>query len=109
MKINLSHILLIGLTIFSDNFSAQEKKIALLYPQNTISLSSENSSWLNENFYRWELFLIQNKYKYEVIKDNDLEDGLSDNYSLLILPVARCLSEKEVSSIKDFMNEGNSV
>ena len=109
MKINLSHILLIALTIFCDNFSAQEKKIALLYPQNTISLSSENSSWLNENFYRWELFLIQNKYKYEVIKDNDLEDGLSDNYSLLILPVARSLSEKEVSSIKDFMNEGNSV
>lgn len=109
MRINLSYILLIALTIFCTNLSAQEKKIALLYPQNTISLSSENSSWIIENFYRWEIFLIQNKYKYDVIKDDELEDGISDNYSLLILPVARCLSEKEVGSIKDFMNEGNSV
>ncbi len=88
---------------------AQAKKIALLFPETTISLPTENTSWLTDNFYRWELFLIQNKYKYEVIKDDDLEDGLSDDFSLLILPAARCLSDKEIRSIKDFMNEGNSV
>lgn len=109
MRINLSFILLIILTILCADLSAQERKIGLLYPQNTISLPGENSSWLNDNFYRWELFLIQNKYKYEVIKDDDLEDGLSDDYSLMILPAAKCLSEKEISSIKEFMNEGNSV
>jgi peptidoglycan/xylan/chitin deacetylase (PgdA/CDA1 family) len=109
MKVNLRFIFLVAFTIFCINLSAQEKKIALLYPQNTIALSSENSSWLEENFYRWELFLIQNKYKYDVIKDKELEDGLSDSYSLLILPVVKSLNETEISSIKVFMNEGNSV
>ena len=87
MKINLGYIL-IFITIFCTNLSAQQKKIALLYPQNTIALPSENTLWLTDNFYRWELFLIQNKYKYEIIIDDDLEDGLSDEYTLLILPAA---------------------
>lgn len=101
--------ILIFLALLSISLPAQGKKIALLYPETTISLPTENTSWLTDNFYRWELFLIQNKYKYEVIKEDDLEDGLSDDFSLLILPAARCLSDKEIRSIKDFMNEGNSV
>ena len=109
IKVNLSYLLLILLAILCTDLSAQEKKIALLYPQNTISLPSENSSWLTDNFYRWELFLIQNKHKYEIIKDDDLEEGISDDYLLLILPAAKCLTENEVRSIKKFMNEGNSV
>lgn len=108
MKINLGYIL-IFITIFCTNLSAQQKKIALLYPQNTIALPSENTLWLTDNFYRWELFLIQNKYKYEIIIDDDLEDGLSDEYTLLILPGAKCLTENEIRSIKEFMNEGNSI
>ena len=108
MKINLGYIL-IFITIFCTNLSAQQKKIALLYPQNTIALPSENTLWLTDNFYRWELFLIQNKYKYEIIIDDDLEDGLSDEYTLLILPAAKCLTENEIRSIKEFMNEGNSI
>jgi hypothetical protein len=107
--IKLGCILFFILTLFGSDLSSQTKKIALLYSQNTISLSTENSSWLVDNFYQCELFLIQNKFKYEVIKDDDLQAGLSDDYALVILPAAKCLSEEEVRSLKEFMDEGNSI
>lgn len=108
MRLRLGCILFLLIILFAES-SAQDKKIALLYPVYTISLQGENSSWLMDNYYRWELFLIQNKFKYEVIKDADLESGITSDYSLLILPAAKCLSEKEIRSIKEFMENGNSV
>lgn len=105
----LNCLLLILLIAAAINLSAQEKKIALLYPKNTLALPTENTTWLNDNFYRWELFLIQNKYNYEVIDDDDLEAGLPSKYGLLILPAVRSLNDEEISSIKEFMNDGNSV
>lgn len=95
--------------LVSSNISAQNSKIALLYPQFTISLPTENSNWIKDNFYRWELFLMMNKYKYDVLQDSDLDDDLSSDYSLLIIPAARSLGEKEIQSIKNFMANGNSV
>jgi peptidoglycan/xylan/chitin deacetylase (PgdA/CDA1 family) len=97
------------ITLVSSNVSAQNTKIALLYPQFTISLPAENSNWIKDNFYRWELFMMMNKYKYDVLKDSDLDDDLSSEYSLLIIPAARSLGEKEIQSIKNFMANGNSV
>ena len=108
MRIKLIYILILSVLVCLD-FYPKNKKIALLYPQSTISLPSENASWLIDNFYSWELFLIQNKFKYDVINSEDLEDGLSDDFSLLILPTAKSMNEKEILSIKEFLNEGNSV
>jgi peptidoglycan/xylan/chitin deacetylase (PgdA/CDA1 family) len=108
MRLRFGYILFLFTLLYADSY-ANDKKVALLYPNNTIMLPSENSSWLTDNFYRWELFLMQNKFKYDIIKDDDLESGLSDDYSLLILPAAKCLSEKEFLSIKEFMSDGNSV
>lgn len=88
---------------------AEEKKIALLYPNNTISLSGENADGLIDNYYRWELFLIQNKYKFDVFTDEQLGEGLSNDYSLLLVPSAKRLSESEINSVKEFMENGNSV
>ncbi len=102
--------LILFLTVIGFRHShAEDKKIALLYSQRMVLLPTENATWLNDNFYRWELFLIQNKYSYEIIQDADLEEELSDEFSLLILPSIKCLSKNEISSIKEFMNEGNSV
>jgi hypothetical protein len=88
---------------------AENQKIALYYPELSISVESENANWLIENFYRWELFLVQNKFKYDVIDDSDLETISSSEFTMLILPAARCLSEDQIVSIRDFLTEGNSV
>lgn len=102
-------ILILLILLLSANIYAQKNKIALLYSEKTLSLPTENSAWLIENFYHWELFLIQNKFSYEVIKDGDLEDGLNDDFSLLILPVVKYLNNDALNSIKQFMRDGNSV
>lgn len=106
----MKYLLTLILVFYSiSEVHAEEKKIALLYPNNTISLPGENADGLTDNYYRWELFLIQNKYKFDVFTDEQLGEGLSDDYSLLVIPSAKRLSELEINSIKEFMGNGNSV
>lgn len=102
-------ILIAFLLLIGNQIQSSDRKIALLYPSTTISLPTENASWLIDIFYQWELFLIQNKYNYEIIDQSDLESDLSGDFSLLILPAVKTLSENEIAVIQDYMSEGNSV
>lgn len=88
---------------------AEKSRIALFYPKKTIQMLTQNGDWLINNFYRWELFLTQNKFNYEVIYDEQLEDISTDDFSLLILPSAKYLSGEDISAIKRFMEYGGSV
>lgn len=107
-KIYLTYIFII-IVINSIFIAAGDKKIALYYPEKTIQLTTQNQTWLIDNYNRWELFLLQNKFDYEVIFSDDLENGLSNDFSVLILPAAKYLNEDEINSIKEFMNNGKSV
>lgn len=107
-KICLKYILFI-LFLNSTFVDANNNKIALYYPEKTIQLKTQNQTWLIDNYNRWELFLLQHKFEYEVIFSDDLENGLSNNFSLLILPAAKYLTENEINSVREFMNNGKSV
>ena len=103
------YVVILFLVITIEQTFSNDKKIALLYPEYTLSIPGENKTWIQQNYYQWELFLIQNKFKYDVIKDSDLEGGLSGDYSTLVLPAVKSLSSTEINVIKDFLSEGNSI
>lgn len=109
MQNKFKYLLILLTCIFFNLLQAQDKKAALLYPQNTINLKTENSNWLIDNYYRWELFLIQNKIEFEVVSEQQIAEGLENKFSLLIMPCAKKLSDEEIASLNDFIKNGNSV
>ncbi|MEO8399640.1 MAG: polysaccharide deacetylase family protein [Ignavibacteriaceae bacterium] len=68
-----------------------------------------DSTFVKDRITFWELFFIQNKISYEVIDDEQLESGLSSDYSVLVLPQSFALSDDEIISIQEFNKEGNSI
>lgn len=58
---------------------------------------------------RWQALLSEIGIEYELITDTQLEKGMLEEFTVLILPAALCLSEQERSSIRGFLNEGKGV
>lgn len=100
---------LIFITIGASMASAQENKIAVLYPGYTEKMMRDNPLWVKDQITKWELFLIENRHNYAVIDDKMLEKGLSSEFGVLLMPVAKALSNAELNSIKNFLNNGKSV
>ena len=87
----------------------ENSKVALLYSGYSEKLLPKTSTLVHDQITFWELFFIQNKINYAVITDDDLESGLSDDYSVLVLPNSIVLSDAELNNVKLFLSDGNSV
>ena len=105
-KISFTFILLLSGLLFAKNGNS---KVALLYSNYTEKLLPKNSTFVHDQITFWELFFIQNKIIYSVITDEELEAGLPDDFSVLVLPNSIVLSDAELSNVKLFFSEGNSV
>lgn len=53
--------------------------------------------------------LSRSHISYDIVLDDALVNGELKKYSLLILPNSACLSDKQISSIKDFLREGGGI
>ncbi len=106
INISFALILVFSGFIFS---KSDDAKVALLYSNYSEKLLPKNSTFVHDQITFWELFFIQNKISYAVITDNDLESGLSDDYSVLVLPNSVVLSKDELNNIELFLKEGKSV
>ena len=106
IQISFTIILIFNGLLFA---KSDEAKVALLYSNYTEKLLPKNSTFVHDQITFWELFFIQNKINYAVITDDDLESGLSDDYSVLVLPNSVVLSDDELNNVDRFLREGNSV
>lgn len=86
-----------------------EANVAILYSQYTENMLPEGSTWLSDNINTWKKFLGDSKFKYDIIRDEDIELGKHFNYSLLILPGSKALSDRETVQIKKYVDQGGSV
>ncbi len=86
-----------------------QTRIAVLYSEfSQKSFYSDTNNYLDE-FTAWEIFLMQNKIKYKVIYDEDLDSDLADDFDILILPRYNIQSTEKYSVIKNFLLSGKSV
>ena len=108
IRITFGLMLILALSFFC-TANAEENSIALLYSKYSETMTHSSPNWVINHLTAWELFLINNKIKYDVIQDGDLESGIEGDYQTLIVPAAKYLSDKEINSIKDFFNAGGSV
>jgi hypothetical protein len=87
----------------------KQKKAALLYSQYTQNMMPEGSTWLSDNVDTWETFLRNENVKFDVISDENIENGEHMDYKMLILPGSKSLSDKELLQIKKYLEKGGSV
>lgn len=86
-------------------------RIAVLFSNNTKSYyqAASDESYCDE-FAGWCQQLFLSNLLFDVVLDDDLEDGaVLTKHDLLILPNAACLSNQQVGTIKRFLNAGGKV
>ncbi len=84
-------------------------KVALLYSQYTENKLPEGSTWLSDIIDTWEVYLKNDKVKYEIISDQTIELGRHYDYKLIILPMAQSISDKELIELKKYLEKGGSI
>lgn len=105
-KIYIVVLLFIFLPLIS--LTASQPHVALL--NSVYSENYQGKNWTVDHLTFWELFLMNNKIDYDVINDNDLESGISTgDYKTIIVAYSPYLSDEEIISLQNFMNEGGSV
>ena len=97
------------IVVFILSQSAAQTKIAILYSENSSkAFSFDPNTYLNE-YTAWEIFLIQNNIKFDVVYDEDLDSGLEDEFDILIMPKYSVNSDEDFSAIKSFLSSGKSI
>ncbi len=91
-----------------------ETKAALLYSTYTENMSDDGNTWVQDNLDTWMNFLKKFNVSYDILTDIDIERGKHFNYELLVyellvLAGAKSLSEKEISQIKRYADNGGSI
>lgn len=86
-----------------------ETKAALLYSTYTENMSDDGNTWVQDNLDTWMNFLKKFNVSYDILTDIDIEKGKHFNYELLVLAGAKSLSEKEISQIKRYADNGGSI
>ncbi len=90
-------------------YQPEEQKIALLYSTYTENMMDDGNTWVQDNLDTWMNFLRKFNISYDVITDIEVEDGKHFEYDLLVLAGAKSLSDKEISQIKKFSDNGGSI
>lgn len=106
---NLFIIAFFVFTLAVNAMEESQSRIAVLYSGYTAKINENFIPKAIEQITLWEIFLMQNKIPYSVIYDKDLENGLSDNFDIIILPSVYSISEREIRSLKKFLDDGNSI
>ena len=73
----------------------KEPEVAILYSKYTENTLPVGSTWLNDNISTWKKFLENLNLKYEIISDQDIEDGNHYEYKLNCFPGTKSISERE--------------
>ena len=89
--------------------SKKGHKTAILFSEYTQNMLPEGSTWLSDNVDTWETFLGNMNLGYDLISDEDIELGDFFNYTLLILPGAKAISDLEIIQIKKYLEHGGSI
>ncbi|HMU43277.1 MAG TPA: polysaccharide deacetylase family protein [Ignavibacteriaceae bacterium] len=94
---------------FNNILFGEKPKVAILYSNYTRNMLPNKSNWLSENIKTWQKFLDDAGSSVAVINDNDIELGKAFDYSLIVLPGCKSLSDREIIQLKKFIDKGGSL
>lgn len=89
--------------------SLPQNRIAVVLPAELKELGSSFVTNQIEDISLFEIFLIQNKIKYSIIFTDDLDNDLSETFSLLILPTSTKLNLEQFDFLNKALNNGTGI
>ncbi|HSL87859.1 MAG TPA: hypothetical protein VK870_01010 [Ignavibacteriaceae bacterium] len=84
-------------------------QVAILYSKYTENMLPDGSTWLVDNISTWKKFLSNLNIRFNILTDQDIENGKHHSYRLLILAGSKSLSDAEILQIKKYLENGGSV
>lgn len=96
-------------SVIEDFLFGKEPEVAILYSKYTENMLPVGSTWLNDNISTWKKFLDDQKLKYELISDQNIEEGKLSKYKLVVMPGTKSISDREALQIKKYLENGGSV
>ncbi len=87
----------------------QVANIAILFSRNTRDLYSPSDSAYVAEWRGWCTALLKNSIPFRVLTDEDITPQELRKYHLLILPNVACLSDEQVSAIREFVRGGGKL
>lgn len=95
------------ITVISLSGNCNTPKVALHYSNSAEIISPEKSL---EKITYWEVFFLNNKIRYDVIYDDDIENGIStDDYHTILFINAISISDESFNSITKFIESGGGI
>lgn len=94
---------------FNNILFGEKPKVAILYSNYTRNMLPNKSNWLSENIKTWQKFVGDAGSSVAIINDNDIELGKAFDYSLIVLPGCKSLSDREIIQLKKFIDKGGSL
>lgn len=107
-RFDITSLLPTSKTLQSTVFGETDQ-VAILYSGHTENLLPAGSTWLVDNISTWKKFLGNLNLSYNILSDQDIENGKHSKYKLLILAGSKSLSDKELIEIKKYLENGGSV
>ena len=95
--------------ILEDFLFGKEAEVAILYSKYTENTLPVGSTWLDDNISTWKKFLDNLDLKYEIISDENIEDGNHHKYKLIVLPGTKSISDREALQLKKYLENGGSI
>jgi peptidoglycan/xylan/chitin deacetylase (PgdA/CDA1 family) len=89
--------------------SNKSGKVAILYSRYSENMLSAGSTWLRDNIDSWKKFIKGTKFNYDIISDQTIETGEHFGYKMIVLAGAKSMSERELTQIRKYLEQGGSV
>ncbi len=87
----------------------KKRKAGILYSNYTEIMLPSGSTWLRDNVDTWKKFIKNSKLEYDVITDQTIELGEHFDYKMIVLPGSKSLSDKEITQLKRYVENGGSL
>jgi len=87
----------------------KKRKAGILYSKYTEIMLPSGSTWLRDNVDTWKKFIKNSKLEYDVISDQTIELGEHFDYKMIVLPGSKSLSDKEITQLKRYVENGGSL
>lgn len=107
-RFEISSLMPTGQTV-KQTIIGETDQVAILYSKYTENMLPAGSTWLVDNISTWKKFLGNLNLRYDIISDQDIEQGKHLKYKLLVLPGSKSLSDREIIQIKKYLEIGGSV
>lgn len=100
------YIFILFIILSIDCISKSDFSIALVLPSELQNPKSDIHQTIVDDITFWELLLLENKIRYSVIFQNELNSDLASKFSLIIIPTNTYFTQNQTEQIRFAINQG---